>query len=256
MKTKSLLFILVIIFTAFSCNKKKIKENLNIFPEEINKNKKISEKMEKNEKKLSLLQEYNENNSMIEFVKTKYTKNLTINRYKYKSSLYAFSEFSMSKDNNYSSFKKSEYAYQLGNDVVLLSKNYIYKISLAICDLDKLDIKPTTDIKIPKDKLDSTINSEKLFINEDEVFPFFHSYIKRDIQYKNIIISTIEQFKLDKTTIKKLEDFIKKQSIIEDTDKYIIFKIEDNESLYLWQKKKNILFLNFSETDLEKIKEI
>lgn len=240
----------------FSCESKKNKEASNIFPSLINKYSKISEKIEKNSKKLSLYQKYNENNSMLELVNAKYKSGLEINRYRYKTSLYAYSEFSTSRDSSYNKFNKSEFAYQVTDYIVVLSDKYIYTISLALCDLDKLGIKPKTDIKIPKSKFDSVINSEKLFINDDKVFPFFKSYLKRERQYKNTIIHTMESFKKDDVSMKELTDFISKQKITETTDKYIIFSIEDEEALFLWNKKLNILFLNFSETDLEKIKKI
>ena len=256
MKLKTLLFGLLIILTTFSCNKKKIEDKTQIFPKIINKFENISENIEKNSKKLSLYQEYNENHAMTEFIHSSYKNNFNIYRYKYKNKLYAYSEFSISKDSSYDKFDKSDFAYQTGNYVIILSGNYIYKISLALCNLEKLKINPKNDIKLPKNKIESIVNSEKLFVNDDKVFPFFVSYVKKESQYKDTIIYTIEPYQKDNKSIKKLEAFIKKQKVTEDTKQYTIFIIEENGSLFLWNKEKQILFLNFDENDLEKIKKI
>jgi hypothetical protein len=226
------------------------------FPKTINKYNKTSEIIEKNSKKLNLYQAYNENNAMIELINAKYSKNLEIYRYKYKAPLYAYSEFTIAKDNSYEKFNKSEFAYQVTDKVVILSNEYIYIVSLPLCDLDKLRISPETTIKLPKNKIDSNLNYQKLFINEDNLFPFFKSYIKREAQYKGIILSTIEPLKKDDESISKLDVFIKKQAVVEETNKYVLFIIKENGSLFLWNKEKSILFLNFTENDLEKIKNI
>jgi hypothetical protein len=255
MKIKLLLFGLLII-TTLACNNKKIEKIPGVFPEIINKHKKTSEIIEKNSKKLNINQKYNENDAIIELITAKYEKNLELSRYKYKNSNYAYSEFSISKDSNYEPFSKSEYAYQIGDQVVILSNEYIYTINLAICDLNLLKITPSTTIKMPKNKMDLLTLSDKLFINDDNIFPFFKSYIKRENKYKDIIIYTIEALKNDEKDTKKLEEFIKKQKIIEETEKYILFSPKEESSLFLWNKEKSILFLNFTEEDLEKIKEL
>jgi len=255
---KSILLVyLLVIFAVISCNKtKKTQKKTAVFPEIINKYKKTSETIENNSKKLNLYQEYNENDAMTELVNSKYNDNLEIYRYKYQSSLYAFSEFSISKDSSYEPFLKSEFAYQVGNKVVILSNEYIYTIDLKLCDLDKLKINPKTTVKLPKSKLNLVVNTRKLFINDEESFPFFKSYMKTEGKYKNIIVNTIEPLKKDNEAIKKLINFIKKQKITEETNKYIVFIIEENGSLFLWNKENSILFLNFTEEDLENIKDI
>ncbi len=256
MKFKFFLFGLLIVFS-YSCNNNSNKvQKTGIFPETINKYNKTSEIIEKNSKKLNLYPEYNENNALIELVNAKYEKNLEIYRYKYKTPLYAYSEFTIAGDSSYDKFEKSEFAYQITDKVVILSNEYIYVVSLPLCDLNKLKIKANTKIKLPKSKIDAIINYQKLFINEDNIFPFFKLYLTKEYQYKDIIISTIEPLKKDNEAVRKLNSFIKKQKITEETNKYILFKTEENESLFLWNKEKSVLFLNFTENDLEKIKNI
>ncbi len=255
MKFRFFLFGLLIVLV-YSCNNNKKAKIQGVFPKTINKYNKTSEIIENNSKKLNLYQKYNENNAMTEFINAKYDKNLEIYRYKYKTALYAYSEFTIARDSSYGKFDKSEFAYQVAGKVVILSNEYIYIVSLPLCDLNKLKIVANTKIKLPKNKIDSISNYQKLFINDDNSFPFFKQYIKREAQYKGIIISTIEPLKINQDSINKLKVFIKKQKVTEETNKYILFTIEDNNSLFLWNKEKSILFLNFTEDDLEKIKNI
>ena len=245
------------------------KEEKGIFPQKINKFIKKSEKAITNPKKTNLSQKYNETHNLIEIRTAYYTKkpqknsskvisgDYFIKRYKYKDSLSAFSEFTLSKDSAYNKFDKSEYAYTLGNSVIILSGPYIYVISMEICNLDLLKLTPFTDIKIPDNPLSNTYSSLKIFINDSDSFPFFKTYIQKEIPYKDIMLTTIQPYISDDlTSIKRLENFIKNQDIIEKNEKYILFKIKNEDNYFLWNKEKKLLFLNFDEDDLKIIKNI
>lgn len=239
-----------------------------IFPEKINGYTKKSEGTIKNKQKINLYQNYNENNNLIEIATAFYGKKTNtdskhsfsgdyfIKRYKYKDSLSALSEFTLSKDSAYDKFDKSQYAYMLGNSVIILSGIYIYVISTELCNLNLLKVKPFTNIKLPESPISKTYLNLKLFINDTASFPFFKTYIQRKVLYKDTILTIITPFNPVQNEINKLETFIKKQNILEETLKYILFKIKNENNLFLWNKEKKILFSDFEDDDLKIIKNI
>ncbi len=248
------IYLIMVIFL-ISCNKTETKLT-KILPMNISGNKKISEKHIT--KDFELISEFNNNHKLKDWVFAKYKDGLIIKRFSYENSLFAYSEYSISHDITQKS-EESYFKYSSNKKTVILSTKEIFVIekngsTVKNKDIEKiLNIKAGSDIKFPDGKHKYILESQKILINDDDTFPFLKQYIQRDHIYKDIRVTSIRAYKSN-NELKTLEEFIKKQNIIEDNDKATLFSLKDDaENKFLWIKKDKLLLLNFSDNEVENL---